>query len=502
MNRSTAAHLFTYWLKQRICLEFSGSSPMEQKVMLEIETSTRQQSTRKTSMWCNVSLCIMPISTQETTNLQSISHMLGSVGPESREETVLSMLRSVRNYKLSFVSYSEICAYLETDIIIVNFCFLFQLGASRCCYGDQNDKDEEKDEDDVSSIVFNPLEDEWRDNANAKSMKDRLRSLDGGGVRGLIVVVMLIVIQKISKRTIQELFEVVSNSLLLLFRGWHFLTFFLPQRSREHRPVGLSLCVLAPKFLSKWSSFCSSTWKIKSSLTAESIHQNRSKDCCKSSSEKQREWAIWSIRRLLSRLLSQRRSNSSRYYSATLKARRRFFDQQNTVRREKCLRMKQGDLQVSLSERKSPWDPEKIANLKNAKEKMEISKKKNKISSWKFWKWKFSKFSNGNSQFSGTSAGGIIDLCIAVGKDLNQILSLFLSLKDVVFRDIRLYSTQALEELFEREFGDLKMKDLNKKVLVCAVSAYLLPMQLVKFWSYANPMSLVGSDKKNLIINF
>lgn len=153
--------------------------------------------------------------------------MLGSLGPGSREETVLSMLRSVRNYKLSFVSYPEICAYLETDIIIVNFCFLFQVGASRCwnrmadchpwcCYNGQDDEDEEKDDDD--SIVLDALEDEWRDNANAKSKKGRLLSLDGGGVRGLIVIVMLIVIQKISKRTIQELFEVVSNSLLLLFR--------------------------------------------------------------------------------------------------------------------------------------------------------------------------------------------------------------------------------------------------------------------------------------------
>lgn len=76
-------------------------------------------------------------------------------------------------------------------------------------------------------------------------MKGRLLSLDGGGVRGVIVIVMLMIIQKVSKRSIQELFDVVSNSLLLLFRVWWlFLSIFFTSKVAGTSAGGIiALCI-------------------------------------------------------------------------------------------------------------------------------------------------------------------------------------------------------------------------------------------------------------------
>lgn len=65
--------------------------------------------------------------------------------------------------------------------------------------------------DKKDDIMIELLENCWKKKSTEAAKTGRLLSLDGGGIRGLLLIVMLIFIENKAGRRIKELFEVVSR---------------------------------------------------------------------------------------------------------------------------------------------------------------------------------------------------------------------------------------------------------------------------------------------------
>src|ERR1041385_9264495 len=85
----------------------------------------------------------------------------------------------------------------------------------------------------------------------------------------------------------------------------------------------------------------------------------------------------------------------------------------------------------------------------------------------------------GADLLAGTSTGGIIALGLAAGKSVDEMISLYLDngqkiFDDSWFDDLRDFSgivgadydQKHLEEILKRVFADMRLKDLNQRVLI------------------------------------
>lgn len=96
----------------------------------------------------------------------------------------------------------------------------------------------------------------------------------------------------------------------------------------------------------------------------------------------------------------------------------------------------------------------------------------------------------------GTSTGAIVALALADGRSLDQVLRLYLRLKDDVFSGSRPHSPAPLEALLKEQFGTRTMSQLklDKKVMVTTAKADMHPPRLVLFRNYTLPPTLVDTS--------
>lgn len=101
----------------------------------------------------------------------------------------------------------------------------------------------------------------------------------------------------------------------------------------------------------------------------------------------------------------------------------------------------------------------------------------------------------------GTSTGGILALAITHGKSLQYCKGLYFRMKDEVFHGKRPYSSENLEKILKKEFGEHTTMDsiTHPKVIVTAVLANRMPPKLHLFRNYI-PLSFFPEDETDCVI--
>lgn len=97
-------------------------------------------------------------------------------------------------------------------------------------------------------------------------------------------------------------------------------------------------------------------------------------------------------------------------------------------------------------------------------------------------------------QVVGTSAGGLIALCIGTKIPLEMCLALFLFMKDQVFIDGRVYPSEPIETLLKQFLGDTtRMSDLdeNLKIIITATLADKKQLEPILFRNYESAQEIL-----------
>lgn len=91
---------------------------------------------------------------------------------------------------------------------------------------------------------------------------------------------------------------------------------------------------------------------------------------------------------------------------------------------------------------------------------------------------------------AGTSTGGMLALAIGIGKTMSECRSIYLLLKNEIFRGPRPYSSESMEMILKNIFGaETSMADLkpNPKLIITGVIADRRPTKLHLFRNYTSP---------------